>query len=38
MVQEGINFRAGGLFVQQSRTICAIFVEGIMDNSSVKLF
>ena len=25
-------------FVQPSRTICAIFVEGIMRNNSVKLF
>ena len=24
-------------FVQQSRTVCAIFVEGIMRNTSVKL-
>ena len=29
---------SGGLFVQQSKTICAILVEGIMGNNSVKLF
>ena len=28
----------GGPFVQQSGTICAILVEGIMRNNSVKLF
>ena len=27
-----------GAFVQQSRSICAILVEGIMRNDSVKLF
>ena len=25
-------------FAQQSRTICAILVEGVMRNNSVKLF
>ena len=29
---------SGGTFVQQSGTICAILVEGIMRNNSVKLF
>ena len=29
---------SGGRFVQSSRTICAILVEGIMRNNSVKLF
>ena len=29
---------SGGPFVQQSRTICANLVEGIMRNNSVKLF
>ena len=29
---------SGGLFVQQSRTICVILVEGIKRNNSVKLF
>ena len=29
---------SGGPIVQQSRTICAILVEGIMRNNSVKLF
>ena len=29
---------SGGPFVQQSRTICAILVEGSMRNISVKLF
>ena len=29
---------SGGHFVQQSRTICSILVEGIMGNNSVKLF
>ena len=29
---------SGGPFVQRSRTICAIFVEGIMRNNSVNLF
>ena len=29
---------SGGPFVQGSRTICAILVEGIMRNNSVKLF
>ena len=29
---------SGGLFVQQSRTISAILVEGINRNNSVKLF
>ena len=28
----------GSPFVQLSGTICAIFVEGILRNSSVKLF
>ena len=30
-------FSPGGHFVQQSRTICAILVEGIMGNIHVKL-
>ena len=29
---------SGSPFVQQSRTICAILVEGVMRNNSVKLF
>ena len=29
---------SGGLFVQWSRTICAIIVKGIMRNNSLKLF
>ena len=29
---------SGGPFVQRSRTICAILVECIMGNNSVKLF
>ena len=29
---------SGGPFVQWSRSICAILVEGIMRNNSVKLF
>ena len=29
---------SGGPFVQQSRTICANLVEGIMKNNSVKSF
>ena len=29
---------SGGPIVQQSGTICAILVEGIMRNNSVKLF
>ena len=29
---------SGSSFVQQSGTICAIMVEGIMRNNSVKLF
>ena len=29
---------SGSPFVQQSRTICAISVKGIMRNNSVKLF
>ena len=29
---------SGSYFVQRSRTICAILVEGIMRNNSVKLF
>ena len=29
---------SGGPYVQQSGTICAILVEGIMRNNSVKLF
>ena len=29
---------SGGPFVQRSRTICAILVEGIKRNNSVKLF
>ena len=31
-------WRSGDHFVQQSRTICAILVEGIMRNNSAKLF
>ena len=31
-------FSSGGHFVQQSITVCAILVEGIMRNISVKLF
>ena len=27
---------SGGPFVQQSRTICAIFIEGIKRNNSMK--
>ena len=30
-------FSPGGQFVQQSRTICAILVEGIIGNIHVKL-
>ena len=29
---------SGGPFVQRSRTVCAILVEGIMRNNSVNLF
>ena len=29
---------SGGPFIQQSRTVCAILVEGIMRNNSVNLF
>ena len=29
---------SGGPFVQRSRTICAILVDGIKRNNSVKLF
>ena len=29
---------SGSSFIKQSRTICAIMVEGIMRNNSVKLF
>ena len=29
---------SGSPFVQQSRTVCAILVEGIIRNNSVKLF
>ena len=29
---------SGGPFVQRSRTVCAILVEGIKRNNSVKLF
>ena len=29
---------SGGPYVQRSETICAILVEGIMRNNSVKLF
>ena len=29
---------SGGPFVQRSGTICAILVEGIMRNNSLKLF
>ena len=43
MVQEMLLkdisiFSSGGHFVQQSITVCAILVEGIMRNISVKLF
>ena len=31
-------YSSGGHFVQLSRTICAILVEGIMRNTFVKLF
>ena len=31
-------FNSGGNFVQQSESSCAMFVEGIMCNISVKLF
>ena len=31
-------WNSGGPFVQQSRTICEILVEGIKRNNSVKLF
>ena len=31
-------FSSGGHFVQHSRTVCAIFVEVIMRNSSVNYF
>ena len=31
-------YSSGGSFFQKSRTICAILVEGIMRNNSVKLF
>ena len=31
-------FSSGGHFVQRSRTVCAILVEGIMRNISVKLY
>ena len=31
-------FSFGGHFVQQRGTICAILIEGIMGNISVKLF
>ena len=31
-------FSSGGHFIQQSRTVCAILIEGIMRNISVKLF
>ena len=31
-------FSSGGLFVLQSLTVCAILVEGIMRNISVKIF
>ena len=33
-----LSLSSGGPFVQQSGTICAILVEGIMMNNSVKLF
>ena len=42
MVQEGISFKDNSIFVfqfvRQSITVCAILVEGIMWNISVKLF
>ena len=31
-------FSSDGHFIQQSRTVCVIMVEGIMINISVKLF
>ena len=31
-------WRSGDHFVQRSETICAILVEGIMRNNSVKIF
>ena len=30
-------FSSGGHFVQRSRTVCAVLVEGIMWNSSMKM-
>ena len=33
-----IIWSSGGPFVQRSGTVCAILVEGIMRNNSVKLF
>ena len=30
--------RSGSLYIQQNKTICAILVECIMRNNSVKLF
>ena len=42
VVQEGISFKDNSIFVfqfvRQSITVCAILVEGIMWNISVKLF
>ena len=44
VVQEEMPFkdifiwRSGGPFIQRSGTICAILVEGIMRNNSVKSF
>ena len=33
-----LNLSSGSHFVKRSRTICAILVEGVMRNNSVKLF
>ena len=44
VVQKEMSFKdisylsSGGPFVQQTQTICAILVEVIMRNNSVKLF
>ena len=37
-IKDISNWSSGGPLVQQSGTICAILVDGIMRNNSVKLF